>query len=376
MSVFSTRALLLAGVAIALPMLSWAQDNPPGGVADNIHGLQTTLESVYDTMIQKCGELTGIGRSLAGFGALWYIAYRVWGHLARAEPVDVFPLLRPFSVGIALLVYPGLIGLLNGVLQPTVSGTAALVDDSNQAITTLLQQKQQALSQSTDWQMYVGPSGSGDLEKWEQYSGDADAGVTSGITNWAKFEMAKAAYNFKNSIKVWLSEILQVLFEAAALCINTVRTFYLIILAIVGPLVLGLSVFNGLHHIVTAWFARYINIFLWLPVANILGSLMGQIQEQMIRIDIAQLGATGQTSFGATDAAYIVFLIMGIVGYLTVPSLTNHIIMVIPAGGAHMGKMTNMGGDVATTATNTTMMVAGTMGQGALNVVKGIGAEI
>jgi len=69
-----------------------------------------------------------------------------------------------------------------------------------------------------------------------------------------------------------------------------------------------------------------LHVYLWLPVANIFGSLLNQIQQEMIRLDIAQLAATGQTSFSPTDAAYIIFLVMGIVGYFTVPSVTHYII--------------------------------------------------
>ena len=306
-----------------------------------VTGLQATLNGVFQTMLGKCGELIGVGQALAGFGALIYIAYRVWGHMARAEAIDFYPLLRPFAIGIALIVYPGIIGLMNGILQPTVDGTSVLVTDSNQAITTLLQQKQALIEQGAEWQMYVGPDGSGSLDKWEQLSGSADSGLFSGLSNRVKFEMAKASYNLRNSIRVWLSEVLQVLFEAAALCINTARIFYLIVLAIVGPLVFGLSVYPGFYHVLGAWVARYIHIFLWLPVANIFGSLIGQIQQEMIKIDINQIQAGGQTYFGQTDAAYLVFLLMGIVGYFTVPSITSHIITAWPAGAAHLRKITS-----------------------------------
>jgi conjugative transposon TraJ protein len=211
-------------------------------------------------------------------------------------------------------------------MQPTVAGTAALVDDSNQAIATLLQEKQQVLQQSADWQMYTGTTGNGDLEKWEELSGEADSGMLSGISNRVKFEMAKASYNLKNSVKVWLSESLEVLFEAAALCINTVRTFYLVILAILGPLAFAFSVYKGLEDSLSHWLSQYLHVFLWLPVANIFGSLIGQVQQEMIKLDIAQLSATGQTTFGSTDAAYLIFLVMGIVGYCTVPTVTHYII--------------------------------------------------
>jgi len=323
--------------ACFFPGLCQAQN---GALSDNLQGLQVTLDNVYNVMITKCGALIGVASGIAGFGSLLYIGYRVWGHLARVEPIDFYPLLRPFAIGIIVspIVYPGIIGAMKGVLEPTVTGTAALVDDSNKAIASLLQQKQDALKQSAEWQMFVGPAGSGDVSKWEQLSGEADSGFMSGVSNRVKFEMAKASYNLKNSVKVWLSEILQALFEAAALCINTIRTFYLILLAIFGPLVFGLSVFDGFRHLVANWFARYVNVFLWLPIANIFSSLIGQIEEQMIKADIAQLQATGHTSFGETDAAYIVFLILAIVGYFTIPSFAGWIVNV-NGHGAHLAKV-------------------------------------
>lgn len=295
-------------------------------ISSDIGGLQAVLDQAYNTMIVNCSELIGISSAIAGLGTLWHVAGHIWVDIAEARPVNLRPLFRPFLIGLAIMFFPTVIAIINGILQPTVTGTAAIVGDANQAVETLLQEKQQALQQSTDWQMYAGTTGSGDIDKWEQLSGEADSGVFSGLSNRVKFEMAKAAYNLRNSIKVWLSEILQVLFEAAALCINTVRTFYLIILAILGPLAFAFSVYRGLEDSLSHWLSHYIHVFLWLPVANIFGSLIAQIQQQMIKLDIAQLTATGQSNFGATDAAYIIFLLMGIVGYFTVPSITHYIV--------------------------------------------------
>src|SRR3954470_11915077 len=149
----------------------------------DIGGLQAVLKQAYDAMIVHCGELIGIGQAIAGFAALWYIGSRVWQHIARAEPVEVYPLLRPFGIGIVIMLFPHVIGLINGVMEPTVAGTNAMAQDGNKAVAVLLQQKQEALQHSNDWQMYVGPGGSGDLDKWEELSGGADSGVFSGISN-------------------------------------------------------------------------------------------------------------------------------------------------------------------------------------------------
>jgi conjugative transposon TraJ protein len=292
----------------------------------NIGGLQAVLGQVYNTMIQNCDELIETAQAIGAFGTLWYVAGNIWMQIASASGVDLKPLFRPLAIAIALTVYPSLIGLLNAVLEPSVDATAALAGNANQAVATLLQEKQQALQQSAEWQMYTGTDGSGSLDKWEQLSGEADSGVFSGLSNRVKFEMAKASYNLKNSVKVWMSEILETLFEGAGLCINTVRTFYLIVLAILGPLALAFSCYPGLEGSLRGWLSQYIHVFLWLPVANLFGTLIAQVQQAMIQVDIAQVTTTGQTTFGATDAAYLIFLLMGIVGYFTVPSITHFIV--------------------------------------------------
>ena len=185
--------------------------------------------------------------------------------------------------------------------------------------------------------MYVGPDGNGDRDKWYQYTHPDDPtgsseGIFQSIGDDIKFAMAKMSYNFRNAIKEWMSEVLQILYEAAALCINTIRTFYLIVLAILGPLVFAISVFDGLHQTLTVWIARYINIFLWLPVANIFGSIIGKIQQNMIQLDINQIQANGDTYFSSTDTGYLIFLIIGIIGYFTIPSVANYI---VSAGGGN-----------------------------------------
>ena len=326
------RITLIVILMLNLPLFSDAQ-----GLANNIGGLQKVLDQLYDEMLPLCSELIGVGRGIAGFAATWYIASRVWGHIARAEPIDFYPLFRPFVIGFAVLIFPSVIAMINGVLQPTVSATAAMVDNSDKAIAVLLKQKEDAIKQTTVWQMYVGENGEGDRDKWYAYTHPDDPnadneGWISSIGNDIRFAMSKASYNFRNSIKEWMSEVLQVLYMAAALCINTIRTFYLIVLAILGPLVFGLAVFDGLGHILMVWVARYINVFLWLPVANIFGSIIGKVQEQMIALDIQQINSSGDTFFSSADTAYLIFMIIGIIGYFTVPSVANYI---VNAGGSN-----------------------------------------
>lgn len=335
---------------ILIPELVSAQS---GGFADDIQSLHSVLEQLYDNMMPLCSKLIGVGRGFAGFAATWYIASRVWRHIANAEPVDFYPLFRPFVLGFAVLIFPTVIAMINGVMNPTVIGTKAMVTDTDAAVARLLQMKEEAIKKTIYWQMYVGPGGSGDRDKWYKYNyGDESEGMFDEIGNDIKFAFAKFSYNFRNSIKQWMSEVLKILFEAASLCIDTIRTFYLIVLAILGPLVFGIAVFDGFQHTLTIWIARYINIFLWLPVANIFGSIMGKIQENMLKLDIQQIATQGDTFFSSADTAYLIFMLIGIVGYFSVPSVANYI---IHAGGSNtlLYKVSSMATSSARSVTNT-----------------------
>jgi conjugative transposon TraJ protein len=332
-------AVALAAITLAvLPLAAQAQDT---ALSTGIGGLQSVLDQLYTSMLPMCSQLIGVAQGIAGLAALTYIGVRVLRHIANAEPVDVFPLLRPFGIGIAITLFPYLIALMNGVLSPTVTGTSAMLTNANTAIATLLQQKQAALESTAQYQAYNGPDANGTL--WEVMTANSALGSTGELSAAFGFLLSKAYYNLKNTIKVWLSEILQLVYEAAALCINTMRTFQLLVLAILGPLVLGLSVFDPFKHTLGAWLARYFNVYLWLPVANIFGAIIANVQTQMIALDIRQIQTSGGTYFGATDTAYLVFLIIGIVGYFTVPSVAGYIVNA-GGSGALPGKVTAMAG--------------------------------
>jgi len=300
---------------------------------NQVNNMQGILDQLYGQMLPLYSTFIAVSRALAGFLALWFIAGRVWGHIARAEAVDVYPLLRPFALGLAILMYPSLIALLNGLLQPLVTATGVMVQDSNQSIAVLLQQREGAMQQGQTWPGYAG-GGTEDKAEWYQYahpddgssgaSGSGGSGLAGGaagsLSDDIQFQVSKTNLDFTNFLMEGLAGILELLYEGASLVIMAIRTFILLILAIMGPLVIGLSVFDGFRHSFQQWLARYINVFLWLPVANIYGSVMGKIQELML------------TSFTAGGTAYILFLLMGIVGYTCVPGTANYIVQ---AAGGH-----------------------------------------
>ena len=94
---------------------------------ENMHGL---LQDLYSEMMKMCRPISDVALPLAALGALFFIAYRVWQSLARGEPIDVFGLLRPFVLGICILFFDTMVlGTINGIFQPIVQGTGAMLRD-------------------------------------------------------------------------------------------------------------------------------------------------------------------------------------------------------------------------------------------------------
>ena len=67
--------------------------------------LHEVLRSVYEEMMPMCADMAAVAKGVAGLGALFYVALKVWQSLSRAEPIDLFPMLRPFAIGICIMFF-------------------------------------------------------------------------------------------------------------------------------------------------------------------------------------------------------------------------------------------------------------------------------
>ena len=47
-------------------------------LAIDFENLHQVLRSLYQEMLPLCGEMIGVAKGIAGLGALFYVAYRVW----------------------------------------------------------------------------------------------------------------------------------------------------------------------------------------------------------------------------------------------------------------------------------------------------------
>ena len=75
---------------------------------------------------------------------------------------------------------------------------------------------------------------------------------------------------------------------------------------------------------------RYISVYLWLPVSDLFSSILARIQVLMLKNDIIRMQQDPNFSLDSSDAVYIIFMIIGIIGYFTIPTVAG---WVVQAGG-------------------------------------------
>lgn len=283
--------------------------------------LQTLIGGLYHDMIPLASRLISVGQGIAGLGGVIYVFYRLWPVMAGKEPLDIYPLLRPFAIFLVLLFYMGLVNILNTVLTPVVNATSSMVNYQNQTVAANIKRKQDLIRQQAKKPVYTKD------EEEEGWLYDVANKVGA-----AEEFLSSIPEMMETSARKLLAYILEVAFYAAGLIINAIRTFYLIMLVIIGPLALGFSVFPGFEGTFHSWLSRYVQIFMWLPIANILGTIISKFQALMVEKDIERLLASG--NYDGADLGYLIFLLFGICSYMTIPSVSSWIIESSGAGRA------------------------------------------
>lgn len=322
---------------------------------DNLHQI---LRSLYVEMMPLCSEMAGVAKGIAGLGALLYVATRVWQSLARTEPIDVYPLLRPFAIGFCIMFFPSFVlGTINMVLSPVVKGTNQMLQSQ-----TFDMQKYRDLKEQLETEAMKRNPETAFLVSDEEFDKKLDelGWSPSDLATISGMYIERSLYNVKRNIRDFFREILELLFQAAALVIDTIRTFFLIVLSILGPIAFAISVYDGFQSTMTQWFSRYVSVYLWLPVSDLFSSILARIQVLMLQSDIDKLQADPTYSVDASNGVYIVFMVIGIIGYFTIPTVANWIIM---AGG-----MGNYGRNVSSSASQAGSVAAGVAGASAGNI--------
>jgi len=316
---------------------------------DNLHQI---LRSLYVEMMPLCSNMAGVAKGIAGFGALFYVASRVWQSLARAEPIDVYPLLRPFAIGLCIMFFPTIVlGTINGVMSPIVQGTNQMLQSQTFDMVSYQKQKDKL-----EYDAALKNPATAYLVSNEEFDKQLEelGWSATDLATMTSMYVEKGIYSMKKTIQDSFRELLEILFQAASLVIDTIRTFFLIVLAVLGPIAFAISVWDGFQSTMTQWITRYVSVYLWLPVSDLFSTILAKIQVLMLQNDISELQNNPNYSIDSSNGVYIVFMIIGIIGYFTIPTVAGWIIQ---AGG-----MGNYGRNVSNTAGKAGSVAGGVAG--------------
>ena len=151
-------------------------------------------------------------------------------------------MLRPFAIGLCIMFFPTVVlGTINSIISPVVQGTAKMLEAETLDMNRYREQKDKL-----EYEAMVRNPETAYLVSNEEFDKQLEE------LGWSPSDMVTMAGMYidrdvqhEEGIRDFFREILELMFQAAALVIDTVRTFFLVVLAILGPIAFAISVWDG-----------------------------------------------------------------------------------------------------------------------------------
>ena len=165
--------------------------------------------------------------------------------------------MRPFAIGICILFFPTLVlGSLNGILSPLVKATHSLMVGQTLDMEQW-QERRERLELEGREQM---PPDSYYAEDEEMERELSELGVDDQTQQTLdRMKEERSSWSVKGLIFKGLAWILELLFAAASVILDVLRTFYLVVLSLLGPIAFAISVFDGFQSTLTQWLTKYVS---------------------------------------------------------------------------------------------------------------------
>jgi hypothetical protein len=265
------------------------------------------FQNIFNSLSGRIGDIGSIVAGIIGIGALFYFAGKTWGALSRNEPIDIYPLLKPLAVVFVCLNFNAVvIAPTHYILSPLRTYTIRLVSNAQQENKNLIDRVVDKAKKDRKKEQDARD------RKWWEKLGDSIGNIM---------------FNIGVFLLKFLLEILSLAKQAIYVIMNFLRLFFLIILGMVGPIAFTLSLFPSFENSLSNWFAKYISIYLWAPVCNIISIILSQAEFTLTNLMFTN--TTGM-SFTTITVMLVVFYIIGFYSYLSIPTIATWIVQ----GGA------------------------------------------
>lgn len=325
---------------------------------DFVNSCAKHIDTFFDGMLQFVDSIGSMVGGFCGLAALFYIGFKVWGNYSRGESIEIYPLLRPFVIGLLCANFNVVVvGGLRGLADPVCEYFQGLEENSNELTT-----KAEFKKKVDQCRQKVA-----DLEAKRDKS-EEDASIWDSIGKWIKSVWQK----FWDLVFIglaWLIGLIADLFAALTkFVLIFTRCFSLSILCLLGPIVFAISIFPGYKQGLSQWIARFVCIYMWMPLfclcdifintvtSGIGDILLGNIDAMIDNAMAIEGGASNEAIEAASYKLQGISANMALIGalislltaalYKSVPTLASWII----AGGDSSGQLSSVAGFATNTA--------------------------
>ncbi len=157
------------------------------------------------------------------------------------------------AIGICIMFFPTLVlGSLNGILSPLVQATHSLMvgqtfdmQEWRRECARLEQESRERLPAESYY--------TEDEEKERELQAlGIDEQSQQALD---RMQSERKSWSIKGLILKALTAIMELFFAAAGVILDVLRTFYLIVLSLLGPIAFAISIFDGFQNTLVQWFS-------------------------------------------------------------------------------------------------------------------------
>lgn len=305
----------------------------------DIYATQATIAENY------AKQLESDVRVVAAIGALIYIFGSLSVQIYQNQEINFLPLLRPFVIIMLLPFAPKFCTAIDNFgekIRSNISNDnvniAGKVQETSDKIQKKIDEKWRAIG--TDPEKYDAVFGDGAYKKDE-------GGFSGGLYMDFKLGFNRISEDMKFQMISLLQDILLTLMYVAESCLLLVSVGFRVVLRIGFPIALALCMFPGFTGALSNWFGKYLNFALLPAVASMVSSLSFNIVKKYIdNYDVE----SAMSSMGVETAqpsvlgmGFIAILVLSLVLYLFVPSMTAMLVSVGGVGQLVQGTVRQLG---------------------------------
>lgn len=300
------------------------------------------LKKLKEQMLPICDDMAQIATAIALLGVLWSISAKVFSSLAQNEPIDYFSCLKPLGIGLCIGLFSTLvIGTVDGIITPVTTVASNIAKDqieTTQALQDIVDKriKEQPLTKEEVlyYMAQTKPASTFDDDKKPTAEEQERQMETLAKSKKAAFSTVLMSY-----VTEILSFLLQWLVEAVSMGLAVISTFFLIVLAIFGPLAFAAGCFPAFENSISAWLARYISISLWVPITDLFSAMMARVQLISLQGQMSSL----EKGVGLEGILHILISAVAVYGLLSIPTIAGWIVQ-SGGTGSYSRNMSNHAG--------------------------------